>query len=157
MAAELPPLAEVDDLEKRLGRTLSDEEKVRAAGAIEDASALVRLEARRDFFGTSTVVPGAIRAVVLRVARREFSNPDSRTNRQIGPFSETYASGSGTAYLTDEERDIVTRFRPAGTSGLWTLSTTRGEHCGLSSASFIEDSFGLEPFLIGDDRDVFGC
>lgn len=147
-SGELAPLAEVDDLQARLGRTLSTDERVRAAAAIEDASALVREEARRTWAGET--VPGAIRAVVLRVARREFTNPDSRVNRQIGPFSETYSAQAGTAYLTDDERAIVARYRPAGVRGLWTLSTTRDAE--LNPDRFVRDQYGGDWFLVGDGR-----
>lgn len=146
--ADLPPLAAVDDLEARLGRSLSDEDRVRAGAALEDASALVRMEAGRDW--ATEPVPGAIKAVVLRVARREFTNPDSRTNRQVGPFSESYSAGSGTAYLTDEERAVVARFRQTGSGGLWSLSTTR-EGPDFTPDMFVSDQFGGDWFLVGDD------
>jgi hypothetical protein len=45
----LPSLAELDDVEDRLGRDLTEEEQRRAQAMLDDASAVVRAYTRRDF------------------------------------------------------------------------------------------------------------
>lgn len=47
--ATLPSLAELDDVEDRLGRELEPEEQRRAQAMLDDASAVVRAYTRRDF------------------------------------------------------------------------------------------------------------
>lgn len=146
----LPPLASVVALRDRLGRDLSGDDIPRAEAAIADASALVRAHARRDWNGEN--VPDAIVAVVLAVARRAFTNPDSVVTRTDGPFSTTYNRDTLGAFLTDAEKAVVERYRPAGSGRLWTQQTTRGEDCG--STLWLSDQYGTEPFPIGtlDDR-----
>jgi hypothetical protein len=47
--ASLPPLAQVDDVIARLGRSLTDQETTRVEALLGDASALVRRYCRKDF------------------------------------------------------------------------------------------------------------
>lgn len=56
MATSLPSLAELDDVEDRLGRDLSEEEQRRAQAMLDDASAVVRAYTRRDFTATTATV-----------------------------------------------------------------------------------------------------
>lgn len=52
----LPPLADLDDVEDRLGRDLTESEQRKASAALLDASAVVRSYTRRDFTtGTATI------------------------------------------------------------------------------------------------------
>lgn len=142
-------LASVADLEARLGldpETLTGPDLGRARAALDDASALVRLEARRTWINETTgavEAPDAIVRVVLGAAQRNFSNPDAVIQETVGPFARRLNETDTGVYLTKAELDIVRRFRPSGT-GLWTLRTERdGDEC---ATIWYQDSFGFEPF-----------
>ena len=149
----LPAFAPVEELEARLGveqGALSGGERARAQAALDDASALVREESRRDWVvdGEITAPPSLVR-VVLGAALRNYRNPDGEISQTAGPFSRTVKASDVGVYLTSAELEIVRRYRQEST-GLWTLQTTRAEHndCTL----FLEDSFGLELFPVGYDE-----
>ncbi len=126
----LPPLASVPDLEARLGLdpdSLAGPDLGRAWAALQDASALVRMEARTtwvDDDGALIAVPDAIARVVLGAALRNWSNPDAAIQETAGPFSRRLNENDTGVYLTKAELDIVRRFRPSG-GELWTLRTER--------------------------------
>lgn len=107
----LPPLATVAELEKRLGQgTLAGADLVRAGAALDDISALVRLEAGVDWVaedGVTITAPPAVVTVVLKAAQRAFRNPDGFRGETIGPYSYQYAEGAASAYLTEEEIRII--------------------------------------------------
>lgn len=148
----LPALATVNDLEARLGLdadTLTGADLVRAQAALDDASALVREEARRDWVdtdGTTITAPAAVIRVVLGAALRNYRNPESEISQTVGPFSRTIRASETGVYLTSAELEIVRRYRQ-NPSTLWTLRTTRGEDA--DSTLYMEDSFGCELFPIG--------
>jgi hypothetical protein len=152
----LPTLAPVTDLEARLGLdpdTLQDANLARARAALIDASALVRMEARRtwvDEAGALTAVPDAIVRVVLGAARRSYTNPDAAVQESAGPFVRRLNESDTGVYLTRAELDIVRRFRPSG-GELWTLRTQRDED--ESNTIWYQDTFGTEwfPLASGDD------
>lgn len=152
----LPTLASVTDLEARLGLdpdTLVDANLARARAALADASALVRMEARRTWVneaGALTTVPDAVVRVVLGAARRTYINPDAAIQESAGPFARRLSESDTGVYLTRAELDIVRRFRPSG-GELWTLRTERdGDE---SNTIWYQDSFGAEwfPLASGDD------
>ena len=152
----LPALAPVTELEARLGLdpdTLQDADLGRARAALADASALVRMEARRtwvDAAGALTAVPDAIVRVVLGAARRGYTNPDAVVQDTVGPFARRIAESETGVYLTAAEIDICRRFRPAG-GELWTLRTERdGDQV---NTIWYQDTFGSEwfPLASGDD------
>ncbi len=152
----LPALASVVDLEARLGldpETLADGNLARARAALADASALVRMEARRtwvDETGALTVIPDAIVRVVLGAARRGYTNPDAAVQESVGPFVRRLSEADTGVYLTRAELDIVRRFRPAG-GELWTLRTERDG--AEVNTIWYQDTFGHEwfPLASGDD------
>lgn len=152
----LPPLATVRQLEARLGldpESLADGEFARAGAALDDASALVRMEARTTWYNATTEVlnpPDAIVRVVLAVAQRVYTNPDSAIQETIGPFSRRLSEAGMGPYLTDAELAIVRRFRPSDT-GLWTLRTQRDEIA--LGTIFYEDSFGFELLPLAMESD----
>lgn len=152
----LPALASVEELEARLGLdpdTLADANLGRARAALTDASALVRMEARRTWVGENgalTVVPDAIVRVVLGAAQRNYTNPDAVIQESAGPFARRLSESDTGVYLTQAEVDIVRRFRPAG-GELWTLRTQRdGDE---SNTIWYQDTFGCDwfPLASGDD------
>lgn len=153
----LPALASVVDLEARLGldpNTLAGPDLGRARAALADASALVRMEARRtwvDEAGALTAVPDAIARVVLGAAQRTYTNPDAVVQESAGPFSRRIAETETGVYLTTAELDIVRRFRPAG-GELWTLRTQRDED--EVNTIWYQDTFGTEWFPLASADDV---
>ncbi len=152
----LPALASVAELEARLGLdpdTLETTNLGRARAALADASALVRLEARRtwvDATGALTAVPDAIARVVLGAARRGYVNPDAAIQDSAGPFARRLAESEVGVYLTEAELAIVRRFRPTG-GELWTLRTQRDED--ESNTIWYQDSFGVEWFPLASTDD----
>lgn len=148
----LPALAPLSALEARLGldeNTLAGAEKTRALAALDDASALVREEARRTFINpTSGMVEAqdAVVRVVLGAAQRNYTNPDAEIKSQAGPFERTLKAAETGVYLTEPELEIVRRYRQV-TRQLWTLRTTKsGPDC---DTLWVRDQYGCDPFPIG--------
>lgn len=118
----LPSFADTDDLAARLpaGTSVDDE---RAEAALTDASALIHAESNEawveDGAIVSTVPPIAL-TICCKAAIRALVNPSGVTQQATGPFSTSF----GDVYLTNRERDMI-RQAAGGTSGLWTLATTR--------------------------------
>lgn len=149
----MPALAEVSDLEARLGLdadTLTGADRVRAQAALEDASALVREETRQDWVDpddpTLITAPAPLVRVVLGAAMRTYRNPDAEISQTTGPFSRTLKASEVGVYLTPSEIAIVRRYRKEP-AGLWTQSTTRGED--EDTTLYMEDTYGCELFPIG--------
>jgi len=120
----LPPLASLEALSLRLGVTLAGAEADRAGAILDDASALVRSEAGRDWVddeGALADVPAVVESVTLAVAYRAFRNPDGVSQTSLGDASISYDRGDGQAavYLTRDERRSVRR--AAGTSAIGTV------------------------------------
>ncbi|MFA5517428.1 MAG: hypothetical protein WDA20_14210 [Desulfuromonadales bacterium] len=117
----LPPLASPEALSLRLGVTLAGTEADRAGAILDDASALVRSEAGRDWVddeGALTDVPAVVESVTLAVAYRAFRNPEGLAQASLGDASVSYDRGDGHAavYLTRDERKAIRR--SAGTSAV---------------------------------------
>lgn len=148
-----PPLASVEDLEYRLGRVFTVEERPRVEALLDDISALVRAEAGVTWIdpvtGQLTDVPASVRAVVLRVAERVYRNPQGFRSESAGDYSYQRPEAGLGMYLTEAELRIIRR--ALGRTGLWTQPTTRGddEICTL----FAEDSYGCELFPLTAEYD----
>ncbi|OHV42193.1 hypothetical protein BBK14_11265 [Parafrankia soli] len=89
-------------------------DEAEAEALLDDASALVRLEARGlldDVVSPDT--PGAVRVVVIQMARRGWSNPAGYQQESLGDHSYTAgvsgSSGVATLYLTAREKKIIRR------------------------------------------------
>lgn len=98
-------------------------EQTQAEALLDDASDLVRLAAQGVLDDVeSPDTPGAVRAVVIQMVRRGWSNPSGYQQESLGDHSYTAgtAGGSGVAtlYLTGRERRIVRRV--AGVLGVGT-------------------------------------
>jgi hypothetical protein len=152
----LPALASLNELEARLGldsNTLAGADKARAQAALDDASALVRLEAGQSWVvaGALSAVPDVISRVVLGAAMRNWINPDGVVQETAGPFQRRLAESPNGVYLTAAEVEIVRRFRASGTSDLWTLATERDRD--TPSTIWYQTSVGCEwfPLASGDD------
>lgn len=152
----LPAFATVQDLEARLGLdvgTLTGADKGRAQAALDDASALVREEARRDWVVTdpdtedvTITAPASVIRVVLGAALRNYRNPEAEISQTVGPFNRTVKAAETSVYLTPAELEIIRRYRQTN-STLWALRTTRNEKS--DNTLFAEDSFGCELFPVG--------
>lgn len=147
------PLADITDIEARMGRTFSGEEHARVEALLDDASALVRDEAGITWIdpgtGLLTTVPGSIRAVVLRSVERAVRNPQGFSAESAGDYSYQRTNVEPGVYLTDSERQIIRR--ATGRTGLWTQPVTRGDE--YLATVWAEDSFGCELFPLDVRRD----
>src|SRR5690606_12069013 len=108
----LPPLATVAELEERLGvptGSLEGADLVRAKPDLDDASALVRAAAKKDWIaedGPSTA-PALAKTVVLRAGLRVYRNPAGHQSNQTGPFACQIARSEVGIYLADAEVDLI--------------------------------------------------
>lgn len=145
-------LASVSDIEARLGRSFVSDELGRVAALLDDASALVRDEAGRTWLdpvtGAPTVVPGSIRAVVLRAVERAVRNPQGFSAEAAGDYSYQRTDVEPGVYLTDRERAVIRR--AVGRTGLWTQPVTRGDD--YLQTVWGEDQFGCELFPLDTYR-----
>lgn len=145
-------LATVTDLEARLGRTFESGELARAVAVLEDATALVRDEVGYVVWtdpdsGVLLVplVPGSVRAVVLRAAERAIRNPGGFSSESSGDYTyQRTGTQQPGVFLTDGELRILRR--ATGRKGLWTQPVTRGDM--YPNTVFLEDSFGCELFPV---------
>lgn len=123
----LPDIADVTAFQARLGRSLAGADLARAAAAISDVSAWARSIAEQQWIDAPIGVPDDVVAVVLSAARRVFDNPQGFVYETMGPMSASRAAAVVTGSpFTAPEIAILKKARPK--AGLWTLSTTRGEH-----------------------------
>lgn len=123
----LPAFADTDDLADRLPGGIADVDATRAQAALDDASAIIRSVAGKNWVDDNDEledVPDIIVTITCRAALRAFANPVGVTQETAGPFSASYANASSDVYLTvGERRDIKAA---AGKDGLGVRSTTRG-------------------------------
>lgn len=146
--APLIALAEVSALELRLGLeigSLQGADLARASAALDDASALVRAEAGKDWVttahGTPTVsAPTQVVTIVVKAALREYRNPAGFTSEQLGDYSYR-TDQTGGVYLTEEERRIVRAAAGASGHGVWSprTPTAYGERIPLPDGYYMGD------------------
>lgn len=140
----MDPLATLEDVEQRLGGvTLDHDAQARVEALLDDASELVRLEAGTTWEAPA-VVPGAVKAVVLRMVDRAYRNPEGFSAESDGDYSYQRTQVQPGVYLTDAELRIIRR--AMGRTGLWTQPLTRNE-C-VADTVWMEDSFGCELFPV---------
>lgn len=140
------PLADVADLEVRLGRTFDGADLTRAVALLDDASALVRDIAGKTWIDpvTDTLlpVPGSIRWSVLRAAERAIRNPEGFSSESAGDYSYQRTGVQPGVYLTESEEKSIRK--AIGRSGMWTQPVTRGDE--YYTTVWFEDQFGCELF-----------
>lgn len=119
------PLATVEQLAARLGRTLAEDspDYARAEAALEDVSARARSVAEQPWTDL-TKVPDAVRTVVLAAARRIFVNPDRYLSNMAGTFQATMAQNefTGDIFMQGELAELR-KHQPQ--PGVWVLGTYR--------------------------------
>lgn len=120
---ELPPLASVERLGRKLGYVPEGSEYDRAAHLLNEASELIRDVAGKTWANTDTgaleAVPRRVMLICVAAAFRSFGNPEGLTQRTIGDSSKAYdragREGGEDVYLTKaEESDI---HKAAGNEG----------------------------------------
>lgn len=117
----LPLMASVSDLADWLGDEIAANDP-RAVALLRRASALVRSEAGKEW---SDEVPEDVQGVVIAVAARVWSNPNSAIQRTAGSFSERLSERAAEGmYLSDEERRILSRYADVR-FGIGTIRTYR--------------------------------
>ena len=123
-ADELPSLATVEDLGRKLGYVPEDTERDRAEHLLDEASELIRDKAGVTWTNATTgaleSVPRRVRLICVASAYRAFTNPEGLTQRTIGDSSKAYdrtkREGGEDVYLTEAE--VRTVRKAAGTSSL---------------------------------------
>lgn len=105
-------LASVADLEVRLRKevgSLAGADLSAATTAIDDASVLVLAEGNPGW--TPLTIPAVAKGVVIKVALRQYRNPDGYVSEAMGggAYSYRYADDETSAYLTEKEAAIVQR------------------------------------------------
>jgi hypothetical protein len=137
-------LADVGALEVRLGRTFTGAEAARAIALLDDASALVRDVAGKDWIDPDTgalqPVPGSIKATVLRMVERAVRNPEGFSAESAGDYSYQRTGVQPGIYITEGEERAIRR--ALGRTGLWTQPLTRNEEA--LTVGWVEDQFGSE-------------
>jgi len=124
---ELPPLASIAAFEKRLGLapgSLQGADLARAEAALEDASALVRSVAGRDWVdedGVTITAPATVIVITLLAAKRAFLNPRGFSYEQTGPFSYQLPRDQTGLMLTEDEKRVIRE--AAGRYGVGTIVT----------------------------------
>lgn len=122
----LPALAELSDLEARLGVDLSGSDSTRAQAALDDASAVIRDEAGVDFLdpeddaSLDPDMPAVIVTICLAVAMRAYDNPNGERSESLGSASVSHGVyGQAGVYLTPTERRMVRK--AAGSASVGTV------------------------------------
>lgn len=122
----LPAFATIEDLAERIPGGIKEDDEPRAQAALISASTKIRAEAGKLWVDTEgdlvDGIPDIIVEICLSSAKRAFDNPDETTSESIGTYSQTRSSPE--AYLNSWERRQIRR--AAGSTGLWSLPTTRG-------------------------------
>lgn len=110
-------LADVSDVEARLGRTLHTEEAAKVPGLLDEASVLVEGYCGRTF---DSPVPLAVRVVVSKLVVRgltsDVTTPEvSGAQYQAGPFgfSPTFAGDGARMWLGSGDKLMLKPFRIA--------------------------------------------
>lgn len=120
---DLPPLAPLSALVRKLGYTPEDEEADRAEHILSEASDLIRDTGGVDWVddnGVLSGVPRRVAQICVAVAYRAFTNPEALSQRTIGDSSKSFdrakREGGEAVYLTEAEEKAVQK--AAGTSGM---------------------------------------
>jgi hypothetical protein len=116
---DLPPLAPLETLTRKLGITPDDlpaGEAARGEHLLREASELIREIAGTDYVdddGVLTAVPRRVSMICTAAAFRAFNNPEGLSQRSIGDSSKSYdraqREGGEDVYLTTAEKEAVRR------------------------------------------------
>lgn len=121
------PFAEVDALAAWVGESIAGAD-TRALAILSAASALIIAEVGSDVAEAWDTVSAEVAAVTVQVAARVWFNPQGLVADAIDDYSRRWDQGGESGvYLTQGERDLLSKYRTSGPRGLWTLGTTRGD------------------------------
>jgi len=125
---EMPPLASLALLARKIGYTPVDSERERAEHLLDEASELIRDVAGKtwlDSVGALDSVPRRVARICVAVAYRAFGNPEALTQRSIGDSSKSYdrsgLDGGEDVYLTPGEEDSIKKAAGSGSFVSMTL------------------------------------
>lgn len=112
-------LAEISDIEARLGHTLTADELLRAPGLLDEASALVEGYCGRTFpIPPATDVPSAVVVVVSKLAARGLSTAGdvadvSANQYTAGPFQwqQSFAGDGSRMWIGSAEKLMLKPYR----------------------------------------------
>lgn len=126
--SELPALATVDHLERRLGFAAPN--NTRALELLAYASALVRAAAGRQWVNDENElegVPAGIPDVVVAAVERAVQNPKGATQESAGPFSASWGpEAAQRIFLTRWDRRIIREAVRGGRSAAFTIKMAYG-------------------------------
>lgn len=134
----LPAFASVDDLAARIPGGISETDEARAQAVLDDSSSKVRsytgetwaTDGELDFPTDPEWAEDTIVRITLAVARRSFENPEGHTQQSESldgySYTDQFSNASPDVYLTAAEKADLDKLL-GGTSGVWTLATTRCE------------------------------
>lgn len=126
---EVPPLASLGMLAKKLGYLPEETEADRAGHLLDEASELIRDVAGLTWLvaGTNALdaVPRRVARICVAVAYRAFMNPEGLTQRSLGDSAKSYdrtaREGGEDIYLTAEEERAVRKAAGGSTFAAVTL------------------------------------
>jgi hypothetical protein len=151
----LPPLADLDALAARLGRPLSEAQRVRAAAVLADVSDEVRAETGRSWLAADGNLdparPAVLAVVTLRAARRAIDNPSNLGAETIGDYTRRFPAPPGPAgvYLDDAERRMLRA--ATGTGDLVSVPTVRD--VAVYDRVWVSDGAGGDLILYDQEED----
>lgn len=123
----LPPLADLAAFKLWPGVKVTTDQESSALAVLDAASAAARRRARKTWLnddGSALAgVPDGVPQVVVAAAARFWGNPQARLMLTAGAESEQWAAVVAGISFTDDE--LATLLSAAGSTGLWTLHTTR--------------------------------
>lgn len=140
----LPALVDADDLAAWLGET-EIVDAARADAILRGGTTRVRAFTGRAWLtadneldtSTPTIDSDDLdiaRTVVLQMVARLWVNPKGVIQDTTGPFSARWSERvSEGLYLTDEEKEMLSRYRTTQRPALWTQPTTRGDSGGCGN------------------------
>lgn len=148
----LPALAEIAEMETRLGKAIPTNQVARAQSALLDASTLVRSEVGQTWVDAErqlTDIPDVARMVTLAVALRAYQGESIPGVPGLGERM-VRSPNERPVYLTSAEKRALASL--AGNSGVFTLSTTRGgDPFDTVFVPAAPDSDGWVPFIAAAD------
>lgn len=139
----MPALAEVPDLEARMGREFNETETVQAAALLDDVSAYAR-----DLTGVDWLDPDnpteldpdrspSLVGIVCSAVRRSMENPDGLKSESIDTagYTASYGDADTGLYFTKAERRALRR--AAGLSGISSIT--------------LEGAYGINGYPVVDE------
>lgn len=140
----LPAFATLPQFAARIPGGVPGEDEKRAQAALDDASALIRSEAGKNWTTTDDEldadIPDVITTVCIAAARRAFINPEGVRREAVGDTSQEYDTANGDVYLKAAEKVLVRR--SAGKRTVGTIATTREDPVAITDLGILDPVTG---------------